>query len=62
MAKDGGNPPQSATVLAEIEILRNFEMPVFEPRDYNSEILETLGLGVSVAQVQATDRHNKVIA
>ena len=60
MAEDGGNPPQSATVLAEIEILRNFEAPRFDPRDYNPEISETLGLGKMVTQVNAVDSDTKV--
>ncbi len=61
LASDQGNPAQTATVVAKLEILRNFQEPKFDPRNYNTEILETHGLGVSIVQVRARDTDTKVI-
>lgn len=60
VAEDGGNPAKSATAVAEVEILRNFNEPIFEEREYEEEILETFGLGVSVLEVKAKDADEKV--
>ena len=60
LVSDQGNPSQTATVVAKVEILRNFQEPKFEPKDYNTEILETQGLGVSILQVRARDADTKV--
>ena len=61
LASDQGNPAQTATTVVKLEILRNFQEPRFEPRDYNTEILETHGLGVSILQVRARDADTKVM-
>ena len=60
MAQDGGSPARMSTVVVDIEILRNFQQPRFNPRNYNPTILETHGLGLSVAQLRATDSDEKV--
>lgn len=57
---DGGKPALSATAVADIEILRNFQEPRFNPRNYNPTVLETHGVGTSVTQLQATDSDEKV--
>ena len=61
LASDQGDPAQTATTVVKLEILRNFQEPKFDPRDYNTEILETHGLGVSILQVRAKDDDTKVI-
>lgn len=60
LAKDGGSPAQTATTTVKVEMLRNFQAPRFEPRDYRVTILETQGLGVSIVQVNARDDDTKV--
>lgn len=55
MAEDGGSPPRSATATATINILRNLNAPVFNPRDYPATIYETHQVGVDIVTVTATD-------
>lgn len=59
-AQDQGDPPKSATNLVKIEVLRNFYTPRFVPVNYTVTILETLGLGLPIIQVNATDADRMV--
>lgn len=59
-AEDGGDPAKTSTSLVKLEILRNFNEPKFSPRDYNSEILETQSIGLSIVRVDARDADTKV--
>lgn len=55
MAEDGGSPPRSATATAIINILRNLNAPVFNPKSYTATIDETRQVGVDIVTVTATD-------
>ena len=60
VASDNGEPARSATVVVRINILRNFQAPVFEATNYAATILETQAFGVSIVQVSATDGDRNV--
>ena len=56
-AYDGGNPVNSASVDITIKVSdSNDNRPVFQPTDYDVSVPENLSVGVSVAQVTATDQ------
>lgn len=55
MAEDGGSPPRSATATAIINILRNLNAPVLNPKSYTATINETHQVGVDIVTVTATD-------
>ncbi|GFR89571.1 protocadherin Fat 4 [Elysia marginata] len=55
VASDNGEPARSATVVVKINILRNFQAPVFVQNNYAANILETQAFGVSIVAVTATD-------
>uniref|UniRef100_K1QE50 Protocadherin Fat 1 n=1 Tax=Magallana gigas TaxID=29159 RepID=K1QE50_MAGGI len=55
VAEDGGSPPRSATATAIINILRNINSPVFNPKNYSVTIDETHQVGQNVITVTASD-------
>ncbi|XP_052689553.1 protocadherin Fat 4-like [Crassostrea angulata] len=55
VAEDGGSPPRSATATAIINILRNINSPVFNPKNYSITIDETHQVGQNVITVTASD-------
>lgn len=55
VAEDGGSPPRSATATAVINILRNLNAPVFNPKSYTATIIETHQVGYDIVTVTATD-------
>lgn len=55
VAFDNGSPPRSATVTAQININRNVNSPVFDPRIYEETILETETSNFPILRVTATD-------
>lgn len=55
MAEDGGSPPRSATATAIINILRNLNDPVLNPKSYTATIYETHQVGDDIVTVTATD-------
>ncbi|XP_046579033.1 protocadherin Fat 4-like [Haliotis rubra] len=59
VAYDGGAPPRSATAVAKIRVLRNLFEPQFSERNYETEILETIGVGTSILQVRAFDNDTR---
>uniref|UniRef100_A0A8W8I309 Cadherin domain-containing protein n=1 Tax=Magallana gigas TaxID=29159 RepID=A0A8W8I309_MAGGI len=55
VAEDGGSPPRSATATAIINIPRNLNAPVFNPKNYSVTIDETHQVGQYVITVTASD-------
>ncbi|KAJ8319080.1 hypothetical protein KUTeg_004171 [Tegillarca granosa] len=55
LAKDGGNPPRSATAVVKIFINRNLNAPIFQQVEYNFTIFETFPVGNTVGSVTAND-------
>ena len=60
VVNDAGDPPRSATAMAQINIIRNFFKPEFTNREYKKTILETMDIGALVTEVKATDKDSKV--
>ena len=60
VASDNGSPARSATVVAKINILRNFFAPVFNPSIQRATIQETQDFGIPIITVTATDNDRLV--
>ncbi|XP_041364041.1 cadherin-23-like [Gigantopelta aegis] len=55
VASDSGHPPRSATAIVKINVIRNLHHPQFQQSSYQTNVLETVGVGASVLSVQALD-------
>ena len=55
VAKDNGVPARSATVNVKINIVRNFNAPVFNPSSYIATVQETQAFGIDIIGVTASD-------
>ena len=62
VVEDGGEPPRSDIAPVTIEILRNFNRPVFTAAQFNTTILETQSMGTTITIVTATDADDKVVS
>ena len=60
IVEDGGVPPKSDVATVELEVLRNFNRPVFEHAQYNASVFETYGIGETLTTVRAVDMDEKV--
>lgn len=57
LAKDGGQPPKSGSVMINVTVLdTNDNFPVFESTEYIKSIPENLPVGSTIFKVTATDK------
>ncbi|UYV64338.1 FAT4 [Cordylochernes scorpioides] len=61
IAKDRGSPPKSSSVNIVINVLdQNDNTPSFHPRQYSVSVSENASIGLSIAQVSATDKDEDI--
>ena len=58
--QDGGNPRLSDISVVVVSVNRNLFPPVFSPRQYSANILESQPIGVSILQITANDADTTV--
>ena len=58
---DDANPDQKAYANLTVEVRRNENKPVFNPEEYNANILEIVPVGTTVAQVSLSQLTLKVL-